>query len=114
MWLSNRCRTSHLRGYFVRTAGRGDRLRRTLLLQSARNRTAMRGCQRDDAPTAWSTSVTTLLTAPVVEAAAGTDAPTWLAAVVTDDPSALTVLPFVDVRGPVGGTGLAPAAGGGR
>jgi hypothetical protein len=73
----------------------------------------MRGCQRVDALTAWSTVVTTLPMAPVVEAAAGTELPTWLAAVVTDVPRAVTVLPTVDATGARGATGLPPPAGAG-
>ena len=45
----------------------------------------------------------------VVDAAAGTEAPTWLASVVTDDPAELTVLPTVDVMGAMG---LVPPEGG--
>lgn len=44
----------------------------------------------------------TLLTAPVVDAAAGSEVPIWLASVVTDDPAELTVLPTVDVTGAAG------------
>src|SRR5580658_3327124 len=50
-----------------------------------------------------------LFTAPVVEAAAGTEVPIWLASVVTDDVAELTALPTVDTTGAAGSV---PAGGG--
>jgi len=40
-----------------------------------------------------------VFTTPVVDAAPGTELSTWLVVVVTDDPTALTVLPTMDVTG---------------